>query len=91
MKGLEEAKTGLKALMTPENADAIAGIVAHLDEAEKEHTTLQEQHQGLKDKYVDIVSNMTFPEKPKDNDIGETKSMDDIINDNLNKVIANRK
>ena len=91
MKGLEEAKAGLKALMTPENADAIAGIVAHIDEAEKEHTNLQEQHQGLKDKYVGIVSNMTFPDKPKDNVDGETKSLDEIMNDNLNKVIANRK
>jgi hypothetical protein len=91
MKGLEEAKAGLKALMTPENADAIAGIVAHIDEAEKEHTNLQEQHQGLKDKYVGIVSNMTFPEKPKDDVGGEQKSLDDIIKDNLDKVIANRK
>ena len=91
MKGLEEAKAGLKALMTPENADAIAGIVAHIDEAEKEHTTLQEQHQGLKDKYVGIVSNMTFPEKPKDDVGGEQKSLDDIMKDNLNKIIANRK
>ena len=91
MKGIEEAKAGLKALMTPENADAIAGIVAHLDEADKEHTTLEEQHQGLKDKYVGIVSNMTFPEKPK-NEVGdEQKSLDDIMTDNLNKVIANRK
>lgn len=91
MKGIEEAKAELKALMTPENADKLAGIVAHLDEAEKEHNTLQEQHQGLKDKYVDIVSKMTFPEKPKDDVGGEQKSLDDIVNDNLNKVIANRK
>ena len=91
MKSIEQAKAELKALMTPENADAIAGVVAHLDEAEKEHTTLQEQHQGLKDKYVGIVSNMTFPEKPKDEVGVEQKSLDDIMKDNLNKVIANRK
>ena len=92
MKGIDEAKTGLKALMTPENADAIAGIVAQLDDAEKENKNLQEQLTGLKDKYVSIVSNMTFPEKPKTDGIEpQTKSLDEIVNENLEKVIANRK
>ena len=87
MKGIEEAKVGLKALMTPENADAIAGIVACLDDAEKENNNLQEQLTGLKDKYVDIVSNMTFPEKPKDSIEPQQKTLDEIINDNLKKVV----
>ena len=91
MNGIDKAKEGLKALMTPENADAIAGIVAQLDEAEKEHKNLQEQNQGLKDKYVDIVSSMTFPEKPSENIEPQQKTMDEIINDNLKKVIQNRK
>lgn len=91
MKGIEEAKNGLKGLMTPENADAIAGIVAQLDEAEKENKNLQEQLTGLKDKYVNIVSNMTFPEKPKDNIEPQTKTFDEIVNGALEKVIANRK
>lgn len=91
MNGIDKAKEGLKALMTPENADAIAGIVAQLDEAEKEHKNLQEQNQGLKDKYVDIVSSMTFPEKPKDNIEPQQKTMDEIVNENLQKVIQNRK
>ena len=91
MEGINKAKEGLKALMTPENADAIAGIVAQLEEAEKEHKNLQEQNQGLKDKYVDIVSSMTFPEKPKDNIEPQQKTMDEIVNENLQKVIQNRK
>ena len=91
MKGIEEAKNGLKGLMTPENAEAIAGIVAQLEEAEKENKNLQEQLTGLKDKYVNIVSNMTFPEKPKDNIEPQTKTLDEIVNDNLEKVIAKRK
>ena len=91
MKGIEEAKNGLKGLMTPENAEAIAGIVAQLDEAEKENKNLQEQLTGLKDKYVNIVSNMTFPEKPKDSIEPQTKTLDEIVNANLEKVIANRK
>lgn len=91
MNGIDKAKEGLKALMTPENADAIAGIVAQLDEAEKEHKNLQEQNQGLKDKYVDIVSSMTFPEKPTDNIEPQQKTMDEIVNENLQKVIQNRK
>ena len=91
MKGIEEAKNGLKGLLTPENAEAIAGIVAQLDEAEKENKNLQEQLTGLKDKYVNIVSNMTFPEKPKDSIEPQTKTLDEIVNANLEKVIANRK
>lgn len=91
MNGIDKAKEGLKGLMTPENADIIAGIVAQLDEADKEHKNLQEQNQGLKDKYVDIVSSMTFPEKPSENIEPQQKTMDEIINDNLKKVIQNRK
>ena len=91
MNGIDKAKEGLKGLMTPENADIIAGIVAQLDEADKEHKNLQEQNQGLKDKYVDIVSSMTFPEKPSENIEPQQKTMDEIINDNLQKVIQNRK
>ena len=91
MNGIDKAKEGLKALMTPENADAIAGIVAQLDEAEKEHKNLQEQNQGLKDKYVNIVSSMTFPEKPNETIEPQQKTMDEIVNENLQKVIQNRK
>ena len=91
MNGIDKAKEGLKGLMTPENADIIAGIVAQLDEAEKEHKNLQEQNQGLKDKYVDIVSSMTFPEKPSENIEPQQKTMDEIVNENLQKVIQNRK
>lgn len=91
MNGIDKAKEGLKALMTPENADAIAGIVAQLDEAEKEHKNLQEQNQGLKDKYVNIVSSMTFPERPTDNIEPQQKTMDEIVSENLQKVIQNRK
>ena len=91
MEGINKAKEGLKALMTPENADAIAGIVAQLDDAEKENQNLKEQLTGLKDKYVDIVSNMTFPEKPKDNIEPQTKSLDEICQEQLQKVINNRK
>lgn len=91
MEGINKAKEGLKGLMTPENADVIAGIVAQLDEAEKEHKNLQEQNQGLKDKYVNIVSSMTFPERPTDNIEPQQKTMDEIVNENLQKVIQNRK
>lgn len=91
MEGINKAKEGLKALMTPENADAIAGIVAQLDEAEKEHKNLQEQNQGLKDKYVNIVSSMTFPERPTESIEPQQKTMDEIVNENLQKVIQNRK
>ncbi len=91
MNGIDKAKEGLKALMTPENADAIAGIVAQLDEAEKEHKNLQEQNQGLKDKYVDIVSSMTFPERPTESIEPQQKTMDEIVSENLQKVIQNRK
>ena len=91
MKGIAEAKEGLKALMNSENADKIAGIVAHLDEAEKENTNLQEQHQTLKNKYVDLVAGMTFPEKPKEGVEPQQKDMDTIIQENLEKVVNNRK
>ena len=91
MNGIDKAKEGLKGLMTPENADVIAGIVAQLDEAEKEHKNLQEQNQGLKDKYVDIVSSMTFPERPTETIEPQQKTMDEIVNENLQKVIQNRK
>lgn len=91
MKGIDEAKNRLKALMTPENADAIAEVVAQLDNAEQEHKTLQEQHTGLKDKYVNMVSNMTFPEKPKNDGIEpQTKSLDEIVNENLEKVMNHK-
>ena len=91
MEGINKAKEGLKGLMTPENADVIAGIVAQLDEAEKEHKNLQEQNQGLKDKYVNIVSSMTFPERPTESIEPQQKTMDEIVNENLQKVIQNRK
>ena len=91
MEGINKAKEGLKGLMTPENADVIAGIVAQLDEAEKEHKNLQEQNQGLKDKYVNIVSSMTFPERPTETIEPQQKTMDEIVNENLQKVIQNRK
>lgn len=91
MKGIEEAKNGLKGLMTPENADAIAGIVAQLDLAEQEHKNLEEQNQGLKDKYVNIVSSMTFPEKPQESIEPQQKTIDEIMSENLQKVVNNRR
>lgn len=82
-------KDGLNNLLTADNTEAVTNLVNSLDGIKDLHQSQEEEMTKLKDKMVDIVRNTTFAKQPED--IIEEKSIDDIMNDELNKIISQRK
>ena len=82
-------KDGLNNLLTADNTEAVTNLVNSLDGIKDLHQSQEEEMTKLKDKMVDIVRNTTFAKQPED--VTEEKSIDDIMNDELNKIISQRK
>lgn len=82
-------KDGLNNLLTADNTEAVTNLVNSLDGIKDLHKSQEEEMTNLKNKMVDIVRNTTFAKQPED--VIEEKSIDDIMNDELNKIISQRK
>ena len=95
MKKFEELYNNLKSqleeMLTADNTDTITNLVKGLDEIKEQHNAQEEEMKGLKDKMVDIVRNTTFSKEPPKLDSEEPKSIDDVLQEQLNKIIEKRK
>ena len=88
------AKESLKDLVTAENTEAIAKVSKALDDVSEQGTKVENEILSLKDKIVDMVkSGMSTTKPPKDETSSDDtqKSLDEIMNEEANKILANRK
>ena len=78
----------LKGLITEntstEEVEKIGAINQEIDNAEQEYTGFVEKHEELRKKYIDVVKDTSFKEKPKE-DNPEPKSLEDCIQEQLEK------
>ena len=83
-------KKQLEGLLNADNTDTITNLVKGLDEIKELYEAQEKEVGALKDKLVDVVKNTTFKTEPKPIDEPD-KSMDEIMADQLNEIIAKRK
>ena len=83
-------KKQLEGMLTADNTDTITNLVKGLDEIKELYEAQEKEVGALKDKLVDIVKNTTFKTEPKSIE-DEEKSLDDIMGDKLNEILAKRK
>ena len=78
-----------------EEIEKISAMDKELDELNEEHEKLVKENGSLKDSLIESVKNTGFKVNGKEvDDIGtheETKSMDDIMNEELAKITAKQK
>ena len=86
-----EFKEFLKGSLTGDNVDFITTLTTHLDELNTEHKSVEQENSSLKDKIVEYVKNTTFKEPPKEETHNEDKSIDEILTESIDDIIANRK
>lgn len=95
-KVLSETKTQLKNLITKESSqddiNRITSIDKQLDELQEAFTEKSKENDSLKDDLIASVKSTGFKvnnsSNEKDDIDGNQKSMDEILNEELNKVIA---
>ena len=96
-KLLGEIKSQLKASMTPdlskEQVDKFLEVDKKLDKVQEEYTSLNSKYDELKDAYINQAKNLGFkPNGSKGEDeSGETKSLDDVLEEELNKTLEKEK
>ena len=97
-KLLGEIKTQLKASMTPdlskEQVDKFLEVDKKLDKVQEEYTSLNSKYDELKDAYINQAKNLGFRpngSKGEDDESGETKSLDEILEEELNKTLEKEK
>ena len=78
-----------------EQIDTITALDKELDELNNEHEKLVSENSSLKDSLIESVKNTGFKVNGKEIDdigtSGETKSMDDIMSEELAKITAKQK
>lgn len=96
-KLLGEIKSQLKTSMTPEltkeQVDDFVKIDKKLDEVEEAYTDLSKKYDELKDAYINQAKNTGFKSNGSkdEDDSGETKSFDDILEEELEKTLEKEK
>lgn len=90
---ISQVKELLKGVVTADNTEAIATISKSLDDLSTQGESLEKENISLKDKIVDMVKgNLSTTTPPKDESSSEApKSLDEIMNEEANKIIANRR
>lgn len=86
-----QLKNSLTAESTPEEVNGIAALDSKVDEIVKESQKMQKDYDDLKELYINQVKNTGF--KPVDSDqddigLTDTKSMDDVLVEELAKITA---
>ncbi len=94
-KVLSETKTQLKAMITKESSqeqiNAITSLDKQLDSLNEAFKTKEEEVNSLKDNLIDMVKNTSFKvdgSKADDDIDGNQKSMEEIMQEELNKITA---
>lgn len=88
---LNEVKDDVKDLMTEENISdeklaKLTSLNEKLNELDKQHQTLAENHAKMKDKYIESVMNYGTSKEPKDETGGATgRSLEEIAGSVLAK------
>ena len=95
---MAKTKSQLKDSITKESSQKeiawVQSIDKSLDELLEEHKKLLEENSSLKDSLIESVKNTGFKVNKESDDIGiqeETKSLDEIMMEELSKIEANRR
>lgn len=89
---INEAKKGLKELLTADNTESVTAIDTLLDTLAAEHKKSSEKIGELQETIVKYVKGTAFNSPEDDDPAGaETKSLDDIIASSLKDVLKNQK
>ena len=95
---MAKTKSQLKDSITKESSQKeiawVQSIDKSLDELLEEHNKLLEENSSLKDSLIESVKNTGFKVNKESDDIGiqeETKSLDEIMMEELSKIEANRR
>lgn len=86
-----QIKEILKNSLTADNTEVITKLAQQVDELESEYNKLSEENVKLKDTIVENVRNTTFKEEPNTEDPSQTKSLDEIMLEEANKIVNERK
>ena len=86
-----EFKELLKGSLTGDNVDFITNLSTQLDNLKTEHEAVEKENSSLKDKIVEYVKNTTFKDPPKEESNNDDKSIDEILNESIDDIIAKRK
>lgn len=81
----------LKQNLTADNADMITQMSTKLEELSQEHEKTVQENSSLKNKIVDYVKNTTFKEQPKEDFDDEEKDFGDLLAEEVNKIVSERK
>lgn len=85
---LSKIKEMLKGLIndstTTEQVEQIGAINQELDNADKEYTDLIAKQEDLRKKYIEVVKDTSFTQKPKD-EPEQPKSLEDCIQAEIEK------
>lgn len=88
---MKKAKDSLQSLLTAENTETVTGLVADFDNLSAEYKKRGEKIGELQDTLVKYVRGTAFNSPSGDDPAGgDTKSIDDIISDSLDKVLQNQ-
>ena len=88
---LNYLRSKLKDMLNADNTEAITDLSKHIDALENEAKAQETKVSELKDKLVDYVKNTSFKGAPEETIEDEHKSLDDILQENLAKIVNNRK
>ena len=92
---IKNLKETLNSLLTAENTDTITKAVSELDELAKIHADDEKEKVELKDRIVNLVRNTSFKDEggkdSPDKLTPEVKTIEKAIEDNVAKIIKERK
>lgn len=91
MNNFDTLREALQNLTTAENSDAIINVSQQIKILEDEHNHLKEENTKLKDKIVSFVNDTHFKTEPKEEIHEEEKSLEEVMQEELNKIIKERK
>lgn len=86
-----DIKEKLKKVLTTENTEVVTAIDKQLDTMLADHNAVVKKHGELQNAYIDVVKNTAFATPSEENPITPEKSFDDILSDELNKILKERK
>lgn len=68
---------------TDEQLQTFGQITGELENLEKEQANLVEKHEELRKKYIDVIKDVSFNEKPKDDN--KPMSLEEAIQEQIDK------
>lgn len=87
----EKLRTAFREFINPdmskETIDQVASFTALLDNMQADYDSVEKQYNDLKSDYINVVKNSSFKvdHNPMEDDIGGTKSEEDLANEIFGK------